>query len=85
MFHQTKKSNQAGIRSQVLQVTCTLRHLLGPLSSTVEGALPAGVGRGLVRPVFRAVAEVVVDPFERDQGPGFEATEQVLAVRDILR
>ena len=85
MFHQTKKSNQAGIRSQVHRVTCTLRHLLGPLPSTVEGALPARVGRGLVRPVFRAVAEVIVYPVERDKGPGFEATEQVLAVRDILR
>ncbi len=51
----------------------------------MKHSFPASIGRWLVRPVLGAVAEVVVDPVERDQGLGLQAAEPVLAVGGVTR
>ena len=53
--------------------------------AAVESSFPAGVSRRFVGAVLRAVAEVVVDPVERNHRAGLQAPETVVAVRRISR
>ena len=55
------------------------------LFTAIESPFSAGVGRGFVGPVLGAVAEVVVDPCERNHRAGLQAPEPVVTVRRIAR